>query len=325
MYNAYVISLDNPSKLLNQLSNYKLNPVLINGVNGSKLTSNEINKNTTLSCSIFCPKSVVGIAMSHIKSWKEFIKSKQKIGLFFEDDAVFVDNFRDKLDTVIENTPKNFDILYLGCFGCDNQINFFTLVNNGIVNLNASKINKYVKKPEIAFALHSYVLTRKGAKKLINYFDKNISYYVDYTIQYLIRNNQINAYSLNTRIVYQTSTDDTSSTNNNNTHPMIITNLLSNYYIDTKVKASYMANLTFMRIANINFSLYSILFLITGIILSTTKINYIEITIGYLVLSLPDLYMNPDNNMIKIHYILLIIPYLLITYFDLWFYIDKKY
>jgi hypothetical protein len=195
-------------------------------------------------------------------------------------------------------------------------------VNNGIINLNAMRINEYVKKPEIAFALHCYVLTRKGAKKLINYFDKNISYYVDYTIQYLIKNNQVNAYSLNKRIVYQTSTDDTISTNNNNTHPLLITNLLSNYYIDTKVKASYMANLTFMRIANINFSLYSILFLITGIILSTIKTNYIEITGGYLILSLPDIYMNSDNNMIKIHYILLIVPYLIFTYFDLWSYVD---
>ena len=320
MYNTYVISLNNPTKLLNQLSNYNLNPILIEGVNGSKLTTNEINRNTTLLCSMFCPKSVVGIAMSHIKSWKEFIKSKKKITIIIEDDAVFVNNFREKLDVALENTPSDFDILYLGCFGCDNPINFFTLINNGIINLNAIKINKYVKKPEIALATHGYVLSRKGAKKLISYFDKNISYYIDYTIQYLIRNNNINAYSLNSRIIYQTSTDNTESTTSNNNHPLLITNLLSNYYIDTKVKASYMANLTFMRIANINFSLYSILFLMTGIILSTTKVNYVEITLGYLVLSLPDIYMNSDNNMIKIHYILLIVPYLIITYFDLWSY-----
>jgi len=323
MYNTYVISLNNPTKLLNKLSNYNLNPILIEGVNGSKLTTNEINKNTTLLCSMFCPKSVVGIAMSHIKSWKEFIKSNEKITIIIEDDAVFVDNFREKLDVAIKNTPSDFDILYLGCFGCDNPINFFTLINNGIINLNAIKINKYVKKPEIALATHGYVLSRKGAKKLISYFDKNISYYIDYTIQYLIRNNNINAYSLNSRIVYQTSTDNTESTTSNNNHPLLITNLLSNYYIDTKVKASYMANLTFMRIENVNFSLYSILFLMTGVILSTIKVNYIEITIGYLVLSLPDIYMNSDNNMIKIHYILLIVPYLIITHFDLWSYIDK--
>jgi len=317
-YNAYVISLNNPTSLLTKISEYNLNPILINGINGAKLSPTEINHNTTLLCSMFCPKSVIGIAMSHIKSWKEFVKSKNNLALFFEDDAIFVDNFRQQLDISIENTPKNFDILYLGCFGCDNSINFFTLINNGIINLNASKINKYIKKPEIAFALHSYILTRKGAKKLINYYDKNISYYVDYTIQYLIRNNQINAYSLNKRIVYQTSTDDTMSTNNNNTHPMIITNLLSNYYIDTKVKASYMANLTFMRVGNLNLSLFSILFLITGIILSTLKIDIYKITGFYILLSSPDIYMHPNNIMIIIHYLLLIIPYFLIKYFDLW-------
>jgi GR25 family glycosyltransferase involved in LPS biosynthesis len=301
-------------KLLNQLSEYNLNPILIEGVNGSKLSNTEINQNTTLLCSFFCPKSVVGIAMSHINSWKKFIKSKQNIALFFEDDAVFVDNFRKKLDNAIENTPSDFDILYLGCFGCDNPVNFFTLVNNGIVNLNANNINKYVKKPEIAFALHSYVLTRKGARKLINYYDKNINYYIDYTIQYLIKNNYVNAYSLNKRIVYQTSTDDTASTNNNNNHPMIVTNILSNYYIDTKVKASYMANLTFMRVGNINFSLFSILFLMIGIILSTTDIDIYKITGVYILLSSPDIYMHTDNIMILIHYLLLIVPYVIIKY-----------
>ena len=102
MYNAYVISLDKPTKLLNQLSEYNLNPILIEGINGSKLTSKEINQNTTLLCSLFCTKSIIGIGMAHIKSWKEFIKSKEKMALFFEDDAVFVDNFRNKLDDAIK-------------------------------------------------------------------------------------------------------------------------------------------------------------------------------------------------------------------------------
>ena len=318
MYDSYVISLDNPKILLDNISKYGLNPILINGVNGSKLSSNEINNNTTLLCSMFCPKSVIGIAMSHIKSWKEFVKSKKDVALFFEDDAIFEDNFREKLDISLENTPKDFDILYLGCFGCDNFINFFTLMNNGIINLNSSKVNKYVKKPEIAFALHSYVLSRKGAKKLIKYFDTNINYYIDYTIQYLIRNNQINAYSLNTRIVYQTSTDNTSSTNNNNNHPSIITNILSNYYIDEKVKASYMANLTIMRIGNINLSIFSLLFIIIGIILSGTNVNIYQILIGYLLLSSPDLYMNPTNVMIRMHFIFLIFPFLVFKYYNIW-------
>jgi len=324
MYNAYVISLNNPSTLLTKISEYNLNPILIEGVNGSKLSSKEINDNTTLLCSMFCPKSVVGIAMSHIKAWKEFIKSKQDIALFFEDDAVFVDNFRKKLDNAIKNAPNDFDILYLGCFGCDNPINFFTLVNNGIINLNANKVNKYVKKPEIAFALHGYILSRKGAIKLINIIKKNINYHMDYILQYLIKNNQINAYSLNKRIVYQTSTDDTISTNNNNTHPIIITNILSNYYLDTKVKASYMANVTFMRIGDLNLSLFSIIFLIMGIVLSTTEIDIYKITGVYLLVSSPDIYMNPENKMIIIHYLLLIVPYLIITHFNLWSYIDKN-
>jgi GR25 family glycosyltransferase involved in LPS biosynthesis len=325
-YNAYVISLNNPNKLLSKISKYNLNTILINGVNGSKLSSLEINQNTKLLCSMFCPKSAIGIGMSHIKSWKEFIKSKKKLALFFEDDVVFVNNFRQKLDNAIENTPNDFDILYLGCFGCNDTVNIFTLMGSGtgIINLNASYINNYVKKPEISLATHSYVLTRKGAKKLIKCIDNNIYYHIDYMMQYLIRNNQINAYSLNKRIVYQTSTDNTMSTNNNNTHPIVITNLLSNYYIDTKVKASYIANLTFMRVGDLNLSLFSIIFLISSIILSTTNIDIYKISCFYILLSSPDIYINPNNIMILIHYLLLIIPYLIIKYINFWSYFDKN-
>jgi GR25 family glycosyltransferase involved in LPS biosynthesis len=261
--------------------------------------------------------------MSHIQAWKKFIKSKQEIGLIFEDDAIFVDNFKNKLDIAIKNTPKDFDILYLGCFGCENKINFFTLSSTGIINLNASKINKIIKIPDVAFAFHGYVLSRKGAKKLINYFDKNISYYIDYVIQYLVQSNQINAYSLNTRLVYQTSTDTTGSTSTDNNHPSILTNILSNYYVDTKVRASYVSNIKFIRVGDINLSLFSIMFLFLGIVLSATDINMYEIIGSYLILSGPDLYMNSHNKMIYVHFGLLIIPYLVIKYFNLWKIIEK--
>jgi GR25 family glycosyltransferase involved in LPS biosynthesis len=315
---AYIISLNNPVSLMNQISNFGLNPILINGINGQLLTTQEINNNTTFMCSMFCPKSVVGIGMAHIKAWKELVKSKQKMGIIFEDDAVFVDNFKNKLDIAIKNTPTDFDILYLGCFGCNDSINFFTIMNTGIINLNASKINKIIKKPEVSFAFHGYILSYKGAKKLIKYFDKNINYYVDYSIQYLIQNNLINAYSLNKRIVFQTSTDNTNTTNNDNDHPSMITNILSNYYVDTKVKASYISNIKFIRIGDINLSLFSIMFLVFGIILSASNINFYQLTCGYILLSSPDIYMKPSNKMILIHYLLLIIPYVLIKYFDLW-------
>ena len=93
MYKTYVISLNKPDNLLSQIRNYGLDPILVEGVNGKKLTTKDIKENTNISGSMFAPLSVIGCAMSHIKTWKLFLESNAEYGIIFEDDVVFEDNF----------------------------------------------------------------------------------------------------------------------------------------------------------------------------------------------------------------------------------------
>ena len=110
-----------------------------------------------------------------------------------EDDVIFVDNFLEKFKIGLEHTPEDYDILYLGCFGCQNKYNYHTIMNR---RFNFKKINKYVNIPGIAFATHGYIVSRKGAKKLVKYLDKNIYQHIDYTMQQLHINKLINDASL---------------------------------------------------------------------------------------------------------------------------------
>ena len=87
-------------------------------------------------------------------------------------------------------------------------------------------------------------------------------------------------------------------------------NDIRNYYIEKKVKASYMSSLSLIRINNINLNACSILFIIIGIVLGSTNLDFFTVTALYILLSIPDLYINLNNNMIKIHYLLLILPFL---------------
>ena len=224
------------------------------------------------------------------------------------------------MDIGIKNTPKDFDILYLGCFGCQNSINFHTILfaNTGLININAGHVNNYVNKPVVTFATHAYVISRKGAKNLLNYIENNIYTHIDLNIQTLASNNLLNIYSLNNRLVYQTSTDETQSLNVTSSHPIILNNILSEYYIDRKVKASYGSTVSLFKVGNFNFNPCSLLFVILGVILSTTSIDILAITGIYILISLPDLYMDMNNNSIKIHYLLLVIPYLVFKEFNLW-------
>jgi len=320
IYGAYVISLEKPTRLLNTIDKMGIKTNLVEGVNGKKLSKEEINNNTTFFGSLFTPLSVIGIAMAHIKVWKLFLESKAKYAIIFEDDVVFEDNFKERMDKVLKNTPDNFDMLYLGCLSCNNNINMVTVFQAyaGRLNLNTKKVNEYVNIPLIALAAHAYILTRTGAKKLIKHIKGNIYDHLDIQIQELTCNNLINTYVVNELIVYQTSTDETQSSNVSNTHPLLINNLLSNYYLEKKVKISYGSTVSLFKLGNFNFNPCSILFLIIGIILSTTNIDILTITGVYILISLPDFYINMSNNCIKIHYLLLIIPYIIFNEFNLW-------
>jgi GR25 family glycosyltransferase involved in LPS biosynthesis len=319
MYKTYVISLNKPNKLLSEITNYGLSPILVEGVNGKKLSAEEIKSNTTSFGSLFTPLNVIGIVMAHIKVWKLFLESDAKYGIIFEDDVVFEDNFREELDLGIKNTPKDFDILYLGCFGCNNYINFHSILfaNMGLINKNPGYINDYVNKPIVALATHAYVISRKGAKKLLKYIEHNIYTHIDLNIQTLSSNNLLDTYTLNNRLVYQTSTDETQSLNVSSSHPIILNNILSEYYIDTKVRASYGSRVSLLKVGKFNFNPISLLFITLGVILSTTSIDIFTLTGIYILISLPDLYMDLNNTAIKIHYLLLIIPYLILREFVL--------
>ena len=324
MKDTYIISLNNPTDLINTVSELGLNPILVDGVNGKKLSSEEINNNTTYACSLFCPKSVIGIAMSHIKVWNLFLESKKDSALVLEDDAVFTKNFIPEFENGIKNVPNDFDILYLGCFGCNTNINVFTVLaaKQNIVNYNFKQINEYINKPLVSMATHGYVISRKGAKKLIKLIEHKINFHLDYIIQVLVHENKINIYSLNNRIIYQTSTDETTSTNSTGNHPILINNLLFNYYIDKKVKANYLTTLSILRVGNININTISIIFFFLGIFLSSTDLRIEHIIVIYTLISIPDLYMDSSKEMIWVHFILFVFSFIIFKYNNLWSKID---
>ena len=318
---TYVISLNYPIKLLKKLSNYGLNPELINGVNGALLSTDEINNNTTYICSKFCTKSTIGIAMAHIKVWEQFIASNDEFAIIFEDDVIFTPNFKYNLNIILNNLKSNIDILYLGCIGCSDSINLFSAIGyiSNIINYNNdSKNTNYFKKSLVSFATHGYIVSKNGAKKLIKYIKGNISNHLDYQIQELIKINLINSYVVNHLLVYQTSTENLLSSNSANNHPYIINNFLSNFYIDNHVRANYPTTLGILRIGNYNFTLFAFIFILCGSLLSIYDFNFSQLTIAFFVLSIPDIYTDYSNHIIYIHYLLFIGSFLLFKYFDFW-------
>jgi hypothetical protein len=91
-------------------------------------------------------KGQIGCCLSHFKVLLHIIQNKIEIATIFEDDVHFHPNWSVLSERYYQNTPKNFDVIFIG-----NQIN--------------------PKNPKIStsstFCTHAYIVTLLGAKRLL--------------------------------------------------------------------------------------------------------------------------------------------------------------
>lgn len=124
---------------------------------------------------------------SHLFVWQDAIKKNYKNILVLEDDVYFTDDFNEYLQNVMEELPDDYDILYLG--NCE-----LLCQKTKHCNLN------YIYKPILPCALHGYIVSNKGLKKLVKLITK-----VDGYNDKLVANNidKLNIYATKKKIVNQ--------------------------------------------------------------------------------------------------------------------------
>ena len=312
---TYIISLENPTEKINYLKSHGISPILIEGINGKKEKDENIEKHVSTYYKYFGPKSAIGCALSHIKAWRAFLETADDYAIIFEDDVVVEDDFVNKLNLAMSHVPSSFDVLYLGCLGCDNDqsVNMIKWSMFMIVKpVEPKKINDYISIPSVAFATHAYVLSRKGAETLLKEIDGKLNNHIDICMQQLASNGKIETYVTTPRIAYQTSTDNGISANVSSNHPILLSKFLNQFYFDKMTRANYFFNVSILRLGEINVNMASILFLFLGLVL--VKVDIKKITLFYILLSLPDICLVRSKNdilLIIFHYFLLILPTLI--------------
>ena len=99
-------------------------------------------------------RGAIGCYKSHIKTWYAILEDpKIKSGLIFEDDTTIPSNLQSIINKKVEKAPKDWDIILLGvsCNKC-----------SGIpANNSFLRVNRF-------FLLHSYIISRKGIKKILS-------------------------------------------------------------------------------------------------------------------------------------------------------------
>jgi len=304
---AYVISLENPELLFTNLKKQNFNPILIKAVDGNKLTEKDKNNNANQFFATFGPNKTIAIAMSHIKAWKKIVESGDPYGIVLEDDVIIDNEFYNNVMIHLRKLPKGYDLFYLGCFGCQNNFNPLNVIFHllGLGNFNFKKINECINKPSVALATHAYIISRNGAKKLIKELEGKIYFHIDFCIQLLAIDNKINVYSPNNRLAYQESTD---KINTENSHPLLFNKLLNNFHIENKVRLSYITTVPLLKYGKLTLTVSSLLFILLGLVIGRSNYTFIEVSICYILISLPDI-KNTDN--IKLHYILFIMGFII--------------
>jgi GR25 family glycosyltransferase involved in LPS biosynthesis len=306
---SYIISLEEPLALQKELVKKGLRPHWVQAIRGSSLTSQQIHEATLWPYSYIAPVTATAIGLSHLKAWKAFLDSSADYAVFLEEDAVLAKDFTPRLEKAIESVPQDYDVLYLGCYGCKSAHNLWTWSMTYISLFRAfEKINPYIVKPTIALALHGYVLNRKGAKGLVYALENNLFNHVDGCILLLSTFGQLNTYAMTNHIVTQTSTIQqlVASTNAVNQHPIVVSKLLSYVKFDPEVRLHYICNFSLFQLGSAIITIMTGWIAFLGLIMARCKVPLLWLTIGFLFISIPDL-LTPSWS-ILLHYIVFVGP-----------------
>jgi len=160
-------------------------------------------------------KSFIGCALSHYNIWIDLLKDiKNDYYIIFEDDFSLHKNFIDNLNITtnyVDNNINNIDFLFLGYHrlkeNTENKTNdIFSIIN-------------FIEYDNYIGGFFSYIITKKGANKILNYINTNgIKHGIDYLIKI---NNELNIYEACPNIAYSSWV--------NNTNPDVDSDIQKNF------------------------------------------------------------------------------------------------
>lgn len=115
-------------------------------------------------------RGMVGCAMSHFKLYMELINSSHDFYVILEDDIEVLPNFKSKLEHILKNTPKDWDMIYLGHHYKPEYR------NDEFYKDTTPTIEKWSRRKSLTESMGGtggYVITKEGAKKLLDFIEEH--------------------------------------------------------------------------------------------------------------------------------------------------------
>ena len=182
MVEIYIINLkkdkDRYNRTLNELNSINYPKKKINRFNA--LTINDIdlnNKHIHQTVKIILPDKLIAVSMSHIELSKQLLKKNLDYALVLEDDIKIINkdlNLEKELENIINNTPKNWDIIQLYYQGMKNK--YFEFCGSAAAYLisksGMEKMSKLKFNYHIDMNIQSKYFNNYKSKKLLSTYEK---------------------------------------------------------------------------------------------------------------------------------------------------------
>jgi GR25 family glycosyltransferase involved in LPS biosynthesis len=306
-YTTFIIGVQQPIDKMKYLQRYGINPIWFKGVDGKRVDTIERLDYLSPIYAPIAPYNARGCAIAHMRLWETFLQDHDMpYALILEDDVVLLDGFKAKLEDSLKRwITTSFDILHLGCFGCDPNGMRIDLLGMALGALGMCIDNA---TPKVAIGLHSYVVTRAGARRLLDELKGKLWCPIDFGIQWLVANRKINRLVETPRIAFQTSTNDlVNSSNVNSRHPRLLFNMLAGVDVDDGLKAGYLLTGSLFRIGKVHLNMASLVIFLVGYICCLAGVKPIWMLVFYVSLSLLDIY-HCDFMIVLVHFMIYMIP-----------------
>ena len=232
------------------------------------IPTNEERKNYTSSNRLMCSKSMLGIYLAHRYIWEEIVNNNIPNAVIFEDDVVFVEEIASVLPKAVNELPRDWELMYLGCITCCNNVSpiiKYALVLKGM-NCDCSKpYSSHLRIIDTALGMEAYAISLEGAKKLLQMIP-NASDHIDIMVSLQLKN--LKAYSVYPLVAYQHESGFKYSNNNTKT-PIILNQITSLIDIiilpHTKISLAYLLSVPMFQIHDkILYNGWCILFILLG-------------------------------------------------------------
>jgi GR25 family glycosyltransferase involved in LPS biosynthesis len=171
-------------KMVSNFSNTILNIERFDAVVGKDLRNREENNISNL-CKLFCTNGMIGAMSSHMEVMKKIVHENIPVAIIMEDDVSPVKDFNDTLLKILNHyLPDNFDIVMLGnssgSVDCDENkmMNHLSIFFNHRKRRNHVQVNPWIHIPCNLSGCQGYIISQKGAKKVLNQI-KKISFHAD--------------------------------------------------------------------------------------------------------------------------------------------------